>query len=81
MAAAAGAGLAGPAVRTGLLAPGARRHPAMAGQRIAQPLTQQTLTAQQTQALTPWFAGLSNRLSARCNVELAAAKPPAARGA
>ena len=68
MAAAAGAGLAGPAVRTGLIAPGARQHPVTAGQRAVQPLTPQTLTAQQTQALTPWFAGLSNRLSARCSV-------------
>lgn len=32
------------------------------------PLGQQALHAQRAQALTPWFAGLANRQSARCNL-------------
>src|SRR5215813_8629468 len=68
MAAAAGAGLAGPAARAQLVAPGAAHHHANAMQQAAPVTTQEAISAQQTQALTPWFAGLSNRLSVRCNI-------------
>ncbi len=63
IAGAAGVGLAAPSVRSQLVAAGARQHPPMLIQQVAQPSP-----AQQTQALTPWFAGLSGRLSARCNI-------------
>src|SRR5262249_10258307 len=49
-------------------APGAAHHHANAMQLAAPVTTQQAISAQQTQALTPWFAGLSNRLSARRNI-------------
>lgn len=68
MAAAAGAGLAAPAARAQLISPASARHHATAVQRPARLTAQQAPAAQQTQALTPWFAGLSNRLSARCNI-------------
>jgi lysophospholipase L1-like esterase len=57
LASAAGAGLAPPATRSRAGSP-----PQLAvGQQLSASL-------QQTPSLTPWFAGLANRLSARCNV-------------
>src|SRR5262249_12825041 len=58
---AAGAGLAVPAARS---LGGVRQLPAMA----LDAASAQATASQQNQALTPWFAALSNRLSARCNV-------------
>lgn len=35
---------------------------------VTSPLSQQVLATQRSGALTPWYAGLSNRLNARCDV-------------
>lgn len=64
LAGAVGAGLAAPAMRIGRGAAASGQHQAAAQQSGAQP----QLASQQAPALTPWFAGLSGRLSARCNV-------------
>ena len=58
---AAGAGLAVPAARS---LGGVRQLPALA----LDAASAQATASQQNLALTPWFAALSNRLSARCNV-------------
>lgn len=69
LAGAASTGLAGTGLSgTGIASAGVRSRQnghAAAGRSVALAIES---PAEQNQALTPWFAGLSNRLTARCNV-------------
>src|SRR5215467_6737855 len=60
----AGTGLSGTGIASAGVRSGQNGH-AAAGRSVALAIES---PAEQNQALTPWFAGLSNRLTARCNV-------------
>ena len=63
---AAGAGLVAPIIRPKSHAPTGHRRSGVVTDRAQMPL--QPLATQQSQALTPLFAGLAGRMSARCNI-------------
>lgn len=63
---AAGAGLVAPLIRPNSRKPLDKRQASVAHGHSLTPL--QPLSSQQTQPLTPLFAGLAGRLSARCNI-------------
>lgn len=66
---AAGAGLVAPLTRPKPHAPVGERHPRVRHRATGDALTPlPSLGTQQSQALTPLFAGLAGRLSARCNI-------------